>query len=200
MCANRYSFVSFYPMERNHREAARRIFLTGFMGSGKSTIGPILANTLGYEYFDVDKLIEQQAGKRVLEIFGEEGEQLFRKRERDALAIVCSRDRCVVSLGGGTIANEENLRLIREHGVLVYIALSAEEILLRVQHRTDRPLLKNADGKNLPPREMDRRVRELLSLRAPFYERADVVVPADRQRVGITVDEIVKRLRPFVHA
>ena len=169
------------------------------MGSGKSTIGPILANTLGFEFFDIDRMIEREAGKRVVEIFSEEGEAPFRQRERRALDAVFALEHCVVSLGGGTIANQENLQLIRSRGLLVYLALSPEEILHRVQHRTDRPLLKGASGENLPRGEMEHRIRELLSLRAPFYEQADVVISADQQRVGLTVDQIVKRLRQLTH-
>ena len=187
-------------MELLSKELRQRVFLTGFMGSGKSTIGPILANTLGFQFFDVDKLIELRAGKRVVEIFAQDGEPAFRAHERAALNEIFTHDHCVVSLGGGTVAHQENLRLIRQHGVLVYLALTPEEIFQRVQHRTDRPLLKGSDGQNLPPELMQQRVRELLAVRAPFYEQADVVIPADRLRVGATVDTIVKHLRPFVNA
>ena len=88
------------------------IFLTGFMGSGKSTIGPILANTLGYDYLDVDKHIEQKAKKLVSEIFNSEGEQAFRAMEKNALRELTELNHCVISLGGGTIANEENCQLV----------------------------------------------------------------------------------------
>jgi shikimate kinase len=176
------------------------IYLAGFMGSGKSTIGPILANTLGFEFVDIDKFVEQKAAKKIKEIFATEGEQAFREIERASLTEVSGRTRCVVSLGGGTIANEENFRLIRESGVIVYLQLSPEEITLRVHHRTDRPLLTAPDGTKLPPEEIQQRVGELLTKREEFYSRADVIIQADRKRVGATVDEIVRRLRGFVDA
>ncbi len=82
------------------------------MGSGKSTIGPILANTLGFEYIDVDRFIEQKTQKQIVEIFSTEGEQAFRMLERNALRELTEFDHCVISLGGGTIANEENYQLV----------------------------------------------------------------------------------------
>jgi shikimate kinase len=176
------------------------IYLAGFMGSGKSTIGPILANTLGFEFVDIDKFVEQKAGKRIREIFAVEGEQVFRGIERASLVEVAGRSRCVVSLGGGTIANEENFQLIRESGVIVYLQLSTEEITKRVHHRTDRPLLTDPDGNKLSPEEIQQRVGELLMKREQFYSRADVIIQADRKRVGATVDEIVRRLRGFIDA
>ncbi|MGB2869264.1 MAG: shikimate kinase [Bacteroidota bacterium] len=174
------------------------IFLTGFMGSGKSTIGPILANTLGFEFVDVDKLIEQRAEQRIVDIFETKGEEAFRVLERRALQELSSRNDCVVSLGGGTIANEENFQLMHRNGVIVYLQLSPEEILQRVQHRPDRPLLRDGAGKPLAREMMEQRIVELLQRREPFYARADIIVPSDKMRVGFMVDEIVKKLRRYV--
>jgi shikimate kinase len=88
------------------------IFLTGFMGSGKSTIGPILANTLGFEYIDVDQFIENKTKKKIHEIFKTDGEQAFRTLERNTLQELAKRNRCVISLGGGAIANEQNCQIV----------------------------------------------------------------------------------------
>lgn len=176
------------------------IYLAGFMGSGKSTIGPILANTLGFEFVDIDKFVEKKTEKRIVDIFATDGEQAFRAIERSTLLEVATRDHCVISLGGGTIANEENFRLIRESGIIVYLQLTPEEIVNRVHHRSDRPLLTGADGGKLPADEIQQRVQELLKRREQFYDRADVVIHADRKRVGTTVDEIVRRLRGLVDA
>ena len=168
------------------------------MGSGKSTIGPILANTLGFHYVDVDKVIEKKSEKKIVEIFAAVGEKAFRSVERQALQEVSSLEAAVVSLGGGTIANEENFDLIHRSGVIVYLQVSAEEILHRVQRRTDRPLLKDPGGNPLTGAELDARIRELLKIREQFYSRADIIVPADMQKVGATVDEIVKKLRRMI--
>lgn len=174
------------------------IYLAGFMGSGKSTIGPILANTIGFDFVDIDKLIEHQRGKRIVEIFQAEGEPAFRSIERETLQRLSTRHHCVISLGGGSIASEENFQLIHRTGIIVYIQLSPEEIVQRVHHRADRPMLKDEQGNNLPLQEMEGRVRMLLQQREEFYKRADIIVPSDRRRVGTTVDDIVKRLRGFL--
>lgn len=180
-------------MELQQRK--RLVYLAGFMGSGKSTIGPILANTIGFEYVDVDKLIEDQIGKRITEIFEELGEPGFRSLEKKALKEVAERNDTVIALGGGTIANEENFKLIHGSGVIVYLKLSPGEILKRVKHKTDRPLLKDVQGAVLSEGEMQKRIEDLLQSRHQFYARADVVVETDRQRVGRTIDEIVHKLR-----
>ncbi len=181
-----------------HPHKKNLIYLAGFMGSGKSTIGPILANTLGYEFVDIDKLIEARAEQRIVDIFATAGEQMFRELERSTLQQVSTRDHCVVSLGGGTIASDENFRLIRESGIIVYLQLSPEEILKRLHFKTDRPMLKNAGGEQLRPEELRERIEELLRRREEFYARADIVVQTDNKRVGTTVDEIVQKLCGYV--
>jgi shikimate kinase len=177
-----------------HKHKKSLIFLTGFMGSGKSTIGPILANTLGFEYLDVDQHIEQKTNKRITEIFNSAGEQAFRSLEREALQELTECNHCVISLGGGTIANEENCQLVLQKGILVYLKLSPEEIMQRVQYRSDRPMLKDAHGNQLSPPELKNRVLDLMARREQFYLRADVVITADNMRVGATVDEIMKNI------
>jgi len=162
------------------------IYLTGFMGSGKSTIGPILANVLGFNFTDVDTLIERLAGKRVVEIFATDGEPRFRTLERRALESTTSFREHVVSLGGGTLSNQENLDLIRHHGLLVYLQLSPEEIFERVSHRTDRPMLQGED-----PRL---RIEQLLAARARAYAQADVTVDTSTRTVEEVVECIVRRL------
>jgi len=170
------------------------VFLTGFMGSGKSTIGPILANTLGFEYLDVDQHIEQKTNKRIAEIFSSEGEQAFRVLERDTLLEMTELSHCVISLGGGTIANEENCKLVLQKGILVYLKLSPEEIIERVQYRNDRPMLKDEQGNQLPLQELKKRVLDLMNRREQFYARANVVIFADKMRIGATVDAIMKNI------
>lgn len=174
------------------------IFLTGFMGSGKSTIGPILANTLGFDFVDVDRLIEEKANARVVQIFEREGEQRFRELEHQVLHDVTTREKCVVSLGGGTIANDENFSLIRNSGIIVYLRLEPDEIYQRVHHRPDRPLLWDGSGNLLSADQLQERIRQLLTDRERYYNQADVIVPSDRRRVGVTVDEIVRRLRGYL--
>jgi shikimate kinase len=172
-----------------------RIYLTGFMGSGKSTIGPILANTLGYEFADVDRVVEKSEGRTVSEIFREMGEAYFRGKELQSLLALSVRPRTVISLGGGTLVQAEAFRVIRSTGILVYLKMSPEEVMRRLQHRTDRPLLLDAEGERLPEDELRARIERLYAERSPLYEAADVVVATDETRVGMTVDRIVKLIR-----
>lgn len=171
------------------------IYLTGFMGSGKSTIAPILANTLGYSFLDIDDEIERISGKRISEIFSEFGEEYFRELERRVLQDLTAREGCVISLGGGTIANESNLHLIRNSGVLIYLKITKDQIFRRMKYKTNRPLLRSAAGLTLDDAELRGRIEALLRKREPFYEQADVTISTDEHNVGITVDEIVRILR-----
>jgi shikimate kinase len=171
------------------------IFLTGFMGSGKSTIGPILANALGWDFVDIDKDIERATDQKIIDIFTSAGEQTFRSLEQEALQNLLSRNECVVSLGGGTLTTEENFDFIRQNGIIVYLQLSPDTILQRVKHRTDRPLLKDVKGNPLEGEELQKRIDGLLEVREQYYSKADIIIPADTMKVGTTVDTIVEKLR-----
>jgi shikimate kinase len=174
------------------------VFLTGFMGSGKSTIGPILANTLGWEFVDIDKWIESKTDRKIVDIFSATGEQAFRVLEQQTLRELLARNECVISLGGGTLANEENFESIRNNGVIVYLQLSSDNLLERVKYRTDRPMLKDPRGKPLQGENLKERIDELLQVRERYYSQADIIIPADAMKVGPTVDAIVKRLRGLI--
>ncbi len=165
------------------------------MGSGKSTIGPILANALGWDFVDIDKDIERKANQKIIDIFTSKGEQSFRALEREALRDLVLRNECVVSLGGGTLTTEEDFEFIRQNGIIIYLQLSPDKILQRVRHRTDRPMLKDANGNPLEGEELQNRIDSLLELRERFYSKADIIIPADTLKVGTTVDTIVERLR-----
>ncbi len=115
--------------------------------------------------------------------------------ERETLREATAFTRSIVSLGGGTITNEENFKIARTHGMLLYLKLSPEEIVKRVQHRNDRPMLRDEHGNQLKGDALRQCVRDLLATREPFYARADIVIAADNMRIGITVDKIVKQLR-----
>jgi shikimate kinase len=171
-----------------------RIYLTGFMGCGKSTIGPILANTIGYEFVDLDRKIEQVEGKSINEIFGEKGEEHFRYLERTVLIKASTLPRTVISLGGGTMTVAENLELILATGLVVYLKITPDQLFHRLRRRSDRPLLRTADGSQLGDEELKNRIQLLYDAREPLYARADVVIPTDGTKLGLTVDNIVKRI------
>lgn len=173
------------------------IYLTGFMGSGKTTIAPILANTLGYEYVDLDAAIESQAGKKVSDIFLESGENYFREIEHNLLQATSHRHHCVISLGGGTVANSNNLSIISSSGLLIYLKADAEQIFHRMKHKSDRPLLRTPEGERLTDDDLRKRIQTLLLAREPFYSKADITIPTDEAPVGKTIDLIVKRIHTF---
>lgn len=174
------------------------IFLTGFSGSGKSTIGPLLANSLGFEIIDLDKAIEQAAGKSINRIFAEDGEAAFRELELRTLESILTRTNLVVSLGGGVLENDRCFSLIREHGTLVYLKSSPEVLTMRLQHKTDRPLLKADDGSRLSREEIQSRITNLLSKREPRYQKADLVVVTDSKKIGSSVEELTRKIERHI--
>jgi len=171
------------------------IYLTGFMGSGKSTIAPILANTLGFSYFDIDKEIEALTSKKITEVFSDFGEEYFRELEHNLLLSLSNMDDCIVSLGGGTIANQNNLEIIKTSGILVYLRAKPEFILKRLKYKTDRPLIKSIEGKQLSEEQLLFKINQLLKQREPYYAQADIVINTDDKAIGITVDQLVRELR-----
>lgn len=185
-------------MTTDLRPRKGRIFLTGFMGCGKSTIGPILANSIGYQFADLDRLIEQRNNKSVKRIFQEDGEAFFRGEELAVLEELALRDKMVVALGGGTLAEPAALASITRSGVLVYLKVPPEELLKRLQYKTDRPLLMDENGNRLPEAALRERMMTLFRRREPLYEQADIIVFADEQRLGLTVDHLVRMLIPVL--
>jgi shikimate kinase len=174
------------------------IYLTGFMGSGKSTIGPILANTLGYDFLDIDKMIETTANKTIMEIFASNGEGYFRELEKRIVQEICSTHGCVISLGGGTVTKSDNLNVIKTSGVLIYLKADPQEIFHRLKFKADRPLLKGGEGTRLEDGELLRRIAKLMEEREAFYAHADIIVNTAGKKIGHTVDEIVKRIRTLI--
>lgn len=181
-----------------HRES--RIFLTGFMGCGKSTVAPVLAGTLGFECFDIDLEIERRAGNTVSGIFAARGERAFRALEREVLFATAPRRRVVVALGGGTIVNEANFDFVASTGLLVYLRVDFETLFARLRTKGDRPLLVATAAAGLTPEEELREaMARLLAVREPFYNRADITVgadPGDPGRTAAVIAAAISRLSP----
>jgi shikimate kinase len=168
------------------------VYLTGFMGSGKSTIGPILANTLGWEFYDLDILIETKTNMKIKEIFDEYGEDHFRILERNALLEISENDKIVVSLGGGTIANDENLQILKKTGLLFYLKLTPATAYRRLKHKRDRPVLLSDMDEGFSKEDLLNKINLLYEKRKMFYEQSDFIIDTDYIPVGKTVDRIVK--------
>ena len=185
-------------MNESLSERRDRIFLTGFMGSGKSTIGPILANTIGYDFADVDRLVEARENRSVRSIFLESGEEHFRTLERAVIGELNTRTHMVISLGGGTLTDPATFQAIVTNGILVYLKVTPEQLYNRLHRRTDRPLLSDDEGNLLSEPALRERIRTLYEAREPIYAKADIVVPTDDTRVGVTVDAVVRRLAKYL--
>jgi shikimate kinase len=174
----------------------RIIYFTGFMGSGKSTIGPILANTLGWDFFDLDKVIEKKAGKKVRVLFEENGEDYFRKIETETLKeLSAAPGRLIVSLGGGTIANEENLKILKSTGTIIYLKITQKAAFERLKFKRDRPALIDKNSEDIYEDNLSDKINKMIKSRAKFYEQADFTISSDSSSVGKTVDTIVKIIK-----
>lgn len=171
------------------------IFLTGFMGSGKSTIGPILANTLGFEFIDIDKEIEAITQKKIVEIFQNNLEKEFRKLESEILRKVCNYNNYIISLGGGTITNPDNLKLILSSGILIYLKSDLENLFKRLRYKNDRPLLLNKNGNQLSDEDLKQKIASILNQREKLYEQAQIIINTDNRKISSTIDEIIKELK-----
>ena len=149
-----------------------RIFLIGFMGSGKSTLGAQLARRLDYQFMDMDQLIEETAELSIPEIFQDHGEVVFRKWEHDILLELCSRDKLVISTGGGAPCHSQNMDLMNANGCTIYLNLTPLALQNRlIQSRTERPLIK---GKT--DAELFDFITTLLEKREKFYKQASHIV------------------------
>jgi shikimate kinase len=176
------------------------IFLTGFSGSGKSTIGPLLANSLGYEFVDLDQSIEQRAGKTITRIFAENGEEYFRGLELQSLMGLVERTNLVISLGGGVLENDESYALIQKSGTMVYLKSPTKTLARRLCNKTDRPLLKGNKGQKLSRQEIEEKITTILGRREPRYKSAEITVETDIKRIGSTVEELTRKIERYVRS
>ncbi|MEM9996189.1 MAG: shikimate kinase [Bacteroidota bacterium] len=159
---------------------ADNVYLTGFMGSGKSTVGPLVAERLGAAYVDLDATVEETAGRPIARLFAEQGEAAFREAERAALRATTSRSGLVVAAGGGTLLAPEAFDAAAGAGTVVFLRVPAEVLAARLATEVaHRPLLHDASGMPLEGEVLAHRIASLLAAREVAYERAHVVVEAD---------------------
>jgi len=169
-----------------------RIILTGFSGTGKTKVARLVATRLGWTALETDELIVQRAGKPISHIFARDGEEHFRRLERDVLAEVCQRPRMVIGVGGGANVSAENRRIMADGGFIVSLEARPETILQRLrpqlEHDPDaRPMLAGPDPLG--------RIRQLKALRAPFYALADHTVHTDGLSLEQVATEVVRAWR-----
>lgn len=150
----------------------RNIILCGFMGSGKTTVGRLLAEQTHRQFIDMDEMIERQAGLSVTEIFKKFGEQDFRRRERDTCRSLAAKQGLIIAAGGGALTFQENAELLSETGDIVLLDVPLDVILKRLQDDTSRPLLACPDK--------EAKAKALYDKRLPYYRAAaKVAVNAD---------------------
>ncbi len=165
-----------------------RIFIIGFMGSGKTTHGKKLARKLEYRFADMDQWIEKETGKTVPEIFKEEGEAAFRKMETEAIHALSKEKNIVISTGGGAPCHAENMELLKSSGLTIYLQLAPAALLSRLKNsKSERPLLA---GKS--EQEMLETIKEILNIREAFYSKADVIVDG-LNNVDERLESIIRR-------
>jgi len=173
------------PMRSNKEK--RNVILTGFMATGKSSVGKQLAARLGYEFLDLDSLIETEVGMKVAEIFDTLGEAEFRSLETRMVAGMAGRRGCVLATGGGTMADPDNRRLLRDNGAVIALTADPDIILERAGEGRERPLLR---GEN-----KEERIRHLLAQRAHAYAEADLLLDTSSLSVDQAVDRLLDWLR-----
>ena len=158
----------------------RNIVLVGFMGTGKSTVGKRLAQSLEWDFVDTDCVIGEVTSLSVTEIFRRHGETRFRSEERIVVARLSQQDQIVIATGGGTVVDPLNLKALAQNGIVIGLHASMEAILRRIGHKNDRPLLK--DSKEA--------IEKLWSERQECYAQSDFMVDTSQK----TIDEVVREI------
>ena len=165
----------------------RNIILVGFMGTGKTAVARALSEKLGMRYVSTDHLIEEKEKTSISDIFSKKGENYFRKAEKDVIKDVSLMENVVVDAGGGVVIDPENVEYLKKKGIIVCLGASPEVILERTKKYTHRPLLNVADPL--------KKIKELLTSRKPFYERADYHIHSSKMTLEEVADEIIRRVK-----
>ncbi|WP_459930421.1 shikimate kinase [Desulfosporosinus burensis] len=163
----------------------RNIVLIGFMGTGKSTVGKRLAQALNWDFVDTDNEIGEVTNLSVTEIFRRHGETRFRSEESIVVARLSQLDHIVIATGGGTVLNPLNWKALAQKGTVIGLHASLEEILNRIGHKNDRPLLKGSKEE----------IEKLWSERQGCYAQADFIIDTSQKNIDEVVSEILTILR-----
>jgi shikimate kinase len=164
-----------------------RLYLTGFMGAGKSAVGGIVAKDLSCPFLDLDQLVEDRAGVSVKEIFARQGESAFRDLEHESLKATGRYDDIVVATGGGVVMRPANRTALGGRGLVIYLHATVAQQLSRTNRDRQRPLLQTGDP--------EQTLRELMKVRDPLYrEIADYVVDTDELSARTVAHQISQTL------
>lgn len=164
----------------------RCVILTGMIGAGKTAVGELLADQLGYELVEVDDLVAEKAGKSVARLVSEDGEARLRELEKEAIAGLAGTISKVIAVGAGAPADPENRRVIGRLGHVVYLKASAQELYQRIKNDRERPVLHGDDPKAM--------IKDLLEQRDPDYRRATIVIDTEDLNVDEVVDALIDHM------
>ncbi len=157
-----------------------KIFLIGFMGSGKTYWGKIWAEKNGLDFYDLDEIVERQEGKSIAVIFETSGEAYFRKIETEALRIFSEKENCIIACGGGAACFNDNMQWMNENGTTVYLSATPQYIFSHViGEKTKRPLIKKINEA-----ELLFFIEQKLKEREPFYNQAKFILPVTELNAG----------------
>jgi len=163
----------------------RNIVLIGFMGSGKTVTGQLLADRLGMRFIDTDSEVEAATGCNPSEIFSQHGEKRFRSEERLVVERVARLEGCVIATGGGVVLNADNMASLRRNGLIILLKASPKVIARRVSRADDRPLLSESRQQQ----QALERIEGLMRQRAPYYDDHDFQVDtSERDPEQVTVE------------
>lgn len=166
------------------------LILVGMMGSGKTTMGRVLAKHLGKEFVDTDEEIQSRTGVTIPHIFDVEGEPGFRQREASALESLLQRDGLVLATGGGAVISKENRATLQQNGIVIYLRASVHDLWLRTRNDRNRPLLQAGNAHD--------KLAQLLRQREAAYQQvADIVMPTGRQNVHVLMLKLVAVIDSF---
>lgn len=148
----------------------KNIVLIGFMGTGKSAVGKILAKRLKRDWLDVDQVIEDTEKRKISDIFEKDGEAHFRRLEKETIQKVTGRSNLVITTGGGAVLDADNRAALKKNGFLITLSATPETIFQRVRHARHRPLLKG---------DLRAEIQRLMAEREPFYRESDHIFSTD---------------------
>ena len=168
------------------RQLSANIVLVGFMGTGKSTIGRVVAQKLGFHFIDTDDVIEQTSKAKISDIFAEHGEVYFRDLESQAVKSVALMKNQVVATGGGVVLRSSNIDLLRTGGPIFCLNATPKAIWDRVRSSRSRPLLRGPDPL--------KKIETLLNKRAPYYALADHQI----ETTGVSVDRVANEIISYI--
>jgi shikimate kinase len=167
------------------------VYIIGFMGSGKSTAGRKLAVSLGWTFVDLDRKIEEMAGKTIPQIFSDDGEEKFRELETRVLQGLKSEARTIISTGGGTPCHGDNMDIMLTSGLTIYLKMTPEQLTSRLLESTgQRPLLKN-----IPDNKLNEFISKKLASREKWYNKANITLEGKNLDINL-LTSLIKNSQP----